>query len=54
MRLLSALIGVVGVVIKTDTFPKGPYTHIVYTLAPMYLYRDYFKANVYTIGVHGP
>ena len=34
--------------------PKGPCAHIVYTLAPMYLYRDYFKANVYTIRVHGP
>ena len=22
--------------------------------APKYLYRDYFKANVYTIWVHGP
>ena len=29
--------------------PEGPCTHIVYTLAPMYLNRDYFKANVYTI-----
>ena len=33
---------------------KGPCTQIVYTLDPMYLYRDYFKANVYTIWVHGP
>ena len=30
-------------------FPKGPCTHIVYTLAPKYLYRDYIKDNVYTI-----
>ena len=30
-------------------YPKGPCTQIVHTLAPMYLYRDYFKANVYTI-----
>ena len=35
-------------------FPKGPCTQIVYTLAPKYLYRDYFKAKVYTIWVHGP
>ena len=28
--------------------PKGPCTHIAYTLGPMYLYREYFKANVYT------
>ena len=35
-------------------YPKGPCTQIVYTLAPMYLYREYFKANVYTIQVHGP
>ena len=34
--------------------PKGPCTQIVYTLAPKYLYGDYFKANVYTIWVHGP
>ena len=26
----------------------------VYTLAPEYLFRDYFKAEVYTIWVHGP
>ena len=30
-------------------FPKGPCTQIVYPLAPKYLYRDYFKAKVYTI-----
>ena len=34
--------------------PKGPCTQIVYTSAPMYLNRDYFKAKVYTIWVHGP
>ena len=33
--------------------PKGPCTQIVYTLAPKYLYRDYFKAKVYAIWVHG-
>ena len=33
---------------------KGPCTQIVYTLAPKYLYRDYFKAKVSTIWVHGP
>ena len=30
-------------------YPKGQCTQIVYTLAPMYLYRDHVKANVYTI-----
>ena len=35
-------------------FPKGPCTQIVYTLALKYLYRDYIKADVYTIWVHGP
>ena len=34
--------------------PKGPCTQIVYTLALKYLYRDYIKAKVYTIWVHGP
>ena len=36
--------------------PKGPCAQIVYTLGPipMYLYREYFKAKVYTIWVHGP
>ena len=33
--------------------PKGPCTHIVYTLAPKYLYRDYFQAKVCTTWVHG-
>ena len=33
---------------------KGPCTQIVYTLGPMYPYREYFKANVCTIWVHGP
>ena len=31
--------------------PRGPCTHIVYTLAPKYPYRDYFKARVYTVWV---
>ena len=35
-------------------FPKGPCTLIVDSLAPKYLYRDYFKAKVYPIWVHGP
>ena len=35
-------------------YPKGPCTQMAYTLAPMYLYREYFKAKVYTIWVHGP
>ena len=34
--------------------PKGPCAQIVYTLAPKYPYRVYFKAKVYTIWVHGP
>ena len=36
------------------TIPKGPCTQIVYALGPRYLYREYFKAKVYTIWVHGP
>ena len=36
------------------SYPKGPCTQIVYTLAPKYLYRDYIKAKVYTIWAHGP
>ena len=34
-------------------YPKGPCTQIC-TLAPMYLYRNYLKAKVYTIWVHEP
>ena len=30
-------------------YPKGPCTQIVYTLGPMYPYREYFKAKVYTM-----
>ena len=37
-----------------EPYPKGPCTQIVYTLGPTYLYREYFKAKVYTIWVHGP
>ena len=46
--------------------PKGPcaqivcvytytyiYIYIYYTLGPMYLYGEYFKANLYTIWAHG-
>ena len=33
-------------------YPKGPCTQIVYTMAPNYLYRDYCKAEAYTIWVH--
>ena len=36
------------------SYPMGPCNQIVYTLAPKYLYRDYLKANVYTVWVHGP
>ena len=38
----------------TLIIPKGPCTQIVYTLVPMYLYTEYFKAKVYTIWLHGP
>ena len=34
--------------------PEGPCTQIVDKLAPKYPNRDYFKAKVYTIWVHGP
>ena len=56
--------------LAAPTTPKGPciqtvytlapkylyrdYFKAIYTLAPKYLYRDYFKAKVYTIWVHGP
>ena len=36
-----------------QTFPKAPCPEIVCTLAPKYQCRDYFKAKVYTIWVHG-
>ena len=56
-RVISPLIWVICIVtllltllITTHEPPsKGPCSQIVYTLAPKYLYRDYFKANVYTI-----
>ena len=35
-------------------YPLGPCTQVVYTLAPKYLYRDYFKAKAQTIWVRGP
>ena len=40
--------------LPSNHYPKSPCTQIVYTLAPKYLYKDYFKAKVYTIWVHGP
>ena len=40
--------------ILSQLIPKGPCTQIAYTLAPKHLYRDYFKAKVYTVWVHGP
>ena len=51
-----------GVVLELDNArkptvlwaPKGPCTQIVYTLAPKYLHRDYFKAKVRTIRAHRP
>ena len=33
---------------------KSPCAQIVDTLGPMYLCREYFKAKVCTIWVHGP
>ena len=50
-------VGPCGYMVLTLTIminPKGPCTQIVYTLAPKYLYRDYFKAKLCTIRVHGP
>ena len=38
---------------NSPSISKGPCTQTVYTLAPKYLYRDYFKATVYTIWAHG-
>ena len=35
-------------------YPTGPCTQIVYTLAIMYLNRNYVKAKDSTIWVHGP
>ena len=35
-------------------YPKGPCAQTEDTLAPKYLYRDYFKAKTHTICVHGP
>ena len=29
--------------------PKGPCTQVVYTLGPMYPYREHFKAKVYIL-----
>ena len=37
-----------------STNPQGPCTQIAYTLAPKYLYRDYFKAKVYNIWYMDP
>ena len=34
--------------------PKGPCTHVAYTLALKYLYRDDLKANVSTYGYMDP
>ena len=31
-----------------EPYPMGPCTPLAYTLAPKYLHRDYFKAEVYT------
>ena len=41
-------------VAKIVGIPKGPCTQIVYTLAAKYPNRDYFKAKVCLLGVHGP
>ena len=42
--LLCAFLGPI-----LGSYPEGPCTQIVYTMAP-----KYYKANVYTIWVHGP
>ena len=34
-------------------FPTGPCAEIVYIWVPMYLFREYLRAKVYTIWVHG-
>ena len=46
---LQASLPVYWVNVPLKPFPDGPCTHIAYTLGPMYLYREYFKANVYTM-----
>ena len=53
-RMLGILARLTTGAYGRSCYPKGPCTQIVYTLGPMYLYREYFKANVYTISVHGP
>ena len=35
--------------VESNQNPMGPCTQIVFTLAPKYLYRDYFEPNVYSI-----
>ena len=35
-------------------YPKGPCAQIAYTLGPMHLQREYFKAKVCALWVHGP
>ena len=39
---------------ERSSHPEGPCAQIVCPVGPKYLYRDYFKAQVYTIWVHGP
>ena len=34
-----------------DPYPKGPFAPKAHTLGPMYRYREYFEAKVYTIWV---
>ena len=46
--------GLAHVLLQQAANAKGPCTHIAYTLVPKYLNRDYMKANVYTIWLHGP
>ena len=43
-----------GTQVFAGLIPEGPCTQIVDTLALKYLNRDYFKAKVYSIWVHGP
>ena len=40
-------------VVGSSKYPVPKGSQIVYTLGPMYLYRDYLKAKVYTMWVPG-
>ena len=46
--------GVGGGGATQQSYTKGPCSEMVDTLPPECIYRDYVKADVYTIWVHGP